>query len=83
MNFGNGDGSSDEFGPDSWWAYWHENEQDDRAYEVVGDEPHAGTIDSDQQQEFAEILSEHLFGNRWTNRVRFFLERDSNRGNES
>ena len=75
--------SEDDFGPDSWWAYWHENEQDDRAYKFVGDELHAGTIDAVKEGMFAEILSEHLFGNRWTNRVSFFFERDRNNGNES
>jgi len=27
-----GAGEGDEFGPDSWWAYWHDNPEDDEAY---------------------------------------------------
>jgi hypothetical protein len=33
-----GAGLLDEFGPDSEWAYWFDNEQDDEAY---GNFPHA------------------------------------------
>ena len=61
----------DQFGPDSWWAYWHDNPEDDDAFCILGDEGHAcgGT-------QMQECLDEHLYGNCWTNRVKFFFERD-------
>jgi hypothetical protein len=61
--------SEDDFGPDSWWAYWHDNPEDDEAFCVVNDEAHA--VHGTQMQ---ECLDEYLHGNCWTNRVKFFLE---------
>lgn len=78
-----GEGDRDEFGPDSDWAYWHDNPEDDAAWAHVLDEAHRpSSVDRDPYQTLAEALSIELFGKRWTNRVRFFFERDSNHGNK-
>jgi len=73
-----GNDGDDTCGPDSWWAYWHDNSEDDEAYRVYSDESHHAVINHGTQMQ--ECLDEHLHGNRWTNRVRYFFERKKNRG---
>ena len=68
-----GHDGDDTFGPDSWWAYWHDNPEDDEAYRLISDECHHPIPEGTEMQ---ESLDEHLHGNCWTNRVRYFFERN-------
>jgi hypothetical protein len=61
-----GHDGDDTFGPDSWWAYWHDNPEDDEAYKDLGKQ-----TASDQQMQ--ECLDEQLYGSSWANRVKFFF----------
>ena len=65
INGHDGDGT---FGRDSWWAYSHDNPSDESHHTIP-----EGT-------EMQERLDEHLHGNCWTNRVRYFFERKKNCG---
>jgi len=61
-----GHDGDDTFGPDSWWAYWHDNLEDDEAYKDLGKQ-----TASDQQMQ--ECLDEQIYGSSWANRVKFFF----------
>jgi len=61
-----GHDGDDTFGPDSWWAYWHDNEEDDEACSDLDKQ-----TTSDRQMQ--ECLDEQLHGSRWANRVKFFF----------
>jgi hypothetical protein len=63
---GHNDGGT--FGPDSWWSLFDDEPDDDAGKDVVNNTA------NDQQMQ--ECLDEHLNGNRWTNRVRYFFERN-------